>query len=366
MNNQQPYRRNVIHVVQHLAPGGLESLTLDLLNFANPQTNTLILSLEGNKEAAIKNWPKLEAFSDRLLFLDKKNGVHLAMIPVLVNLFRFLRVDVVHTHHIGPLIYAGIAAKIAKVQVRIHTEHDVWHLENKKHFNLQKWVLKAVKPILVGDASYVADTLRQRFHYANTITVKNGIDCEKFNLGSKKQARKQLGLDADTTFIGCAGRLETVKGHDLAIKSLALLPDSVHLVIAGQGSQRDKLQALAKRCAVTSRVHFLGLVEDMPIFYQAIDLFCMPSRCEGFPLSPLEAQACGTSAVLTNVGASRETLCPLSGFIVKPNRVLDLAIGLKQALDYPICFNPRTFVLAHSDIRQMVNSYESLATEALA
>lgn len=72
MNNQQPYRRNVIHVVQHLAPGGLESLTLDLLNFANPQTNTLILSLEGNKEAAIKNWPKLEAFSDRLLFLDKK------------------------------------------------------------------------------------------------------------------------------------------------------------------------------------------------------------------------------------------------------------------------------------------------------
>lgn len=366
MNNLPSYHRNVIHVVQHLAPGGLESLTLDLLNFANPQANTLIVSLEGDKETAIQQWPKLEAFSERLLFLDKKNGVRLNMIPVLVNLFRFLKADVVHTHHIGPLIYAGVAAKIAKVPVRIHTEHDVWHLENKKHFSLQKWVLKVVKPILVGDASYVAETLKQRFHYANTITVKNGINCDKFNLGSQKQAREQLGLDADTTFIGCAGRLETVKGHDLAIKALALLPDSIHLVIAGQGSQRETLQAIAKRCAVTSRVHFLGLVDDMPAFYQAIDLFCMPSRCEGFPLSPLEAQACGTSVVLSDVGASRETLCPLSGYIVKPNRVLDLALGLKHALDCPIRFNPRTFVLTHCDIQQMVNAYDNLATEALA
>ncbi|MBZ4288949.1 hypothetical protein LAN16_24115, partial [Mycobacterium tuberculosis] len=78
--------------------------------------------------------------------------------------------DVVHTHHIGPLLYAGYAARLTGVQTRIHTEHDAWHLQDDKRRHLQALALKAVQPTLVADATRVYNQLRSAFTYNNIIT----------------------------------------------------------------------------------------------------------------------------------------------------------------------------------------------------
>ncbi len=226
------------------------------------------------------------------MFLEKKSGVQPDIVLTLAKIFSTIKPDTVHTHHIGPLLYAGAAALISGVPCRIHTEHDVWHLSNKKHVKIQKMALKAVKPVLVGDADYVSKALKSQFDYHNTVTIKNGIDCEKFRPGCQKNARLKFGLPLSARIIGCAGRIEKVKGQDVMIKALSRLPAHVTLAIAGHGSEVDNLKSLAKKLAVEDRVIFLGLVEDMASFYQALDLFCLPSRMEGFPLSSLEAQAC--------------------------------------------------------------------------
>ena len=67
--------KKIIHVVQHLAPGGLETLTLDLLRLAKPADQVLIVSLEGTKDESIKNWPKLQPYHNQIVFLDKEPGV---------------------------------------------------------------------------------------------------------------------------------------------------------------------------------------------------------------------------------------------------------------------------------------------------
>ncbi|MGF1720989.1 glycosyltransferase [Vibrio kyushuensis] len=358
--------QTVIHVVQHLAPGGLESLALDLLTFSTPLNRVMIVSLEGEKEQAIEKWPRLKPFTSQILFLEKKPGVKFQTLTQLIKTFNQIKPDVVHTHHIGPLIYAGLAARLTSVPTRIHTEHDVWHLNNDKHLRLERLALNVTKPLLVADANLVKETLLSCFSYENTTTIKNGVDCERFRPGSMNIARKHFGIPFNKTIIGCAGRLERVKGHDLAIAALSYLPKSIHLVIAGIGSERAALERIADQYAVSDRVTFLGLVDDMQRFYQALDLFCLPSRSEGFPLSPLEAQACNIRTAVTNVGASRETLCPKTGQLIRANDIHDMADVLFHMTRITAIGEPRAFVLKNNNIRNMVKAYETLAENGIA
>jgi glycosyltransferase involved in cell wall biosynthesis len=284
----------------------------------------------------------------------------------LIKLFNSINPDVIHTHHIGPLLYAGLASKFSSAKVQIHTEHDTWHLNNDKHLRLEKMALKVAKPQLVADAKRVEESLLSHFSYENTTTINNGVDCEKFRPGSKAVARSHFCLPLDKKLIGCAGRLEYVKGHDLAIAALSYLPQSVHLVIAGQGTQRGKLEKITEQYGVSERVTFLGLVDDMQRFYQALDVFCMPSRSEGFPLAPLEAQACNVRVAVTDVGASKETLCPDSGMLIKANDIHHIVDVMSNMLCHPTESQPRNFIVKYYEIRNMVKAYECLALKALS
>lgn len=366
MGNQlATHGKKVIHVVQHLAPGGLETLTLDLLRFAKPYDQVLIVSLEGTKQESIDNWPKLESYHNQIVFLDKEPGVQFNVILKLIKAFKAIRPDVVHTHHIGPLLYAGYAARITGVPTRIHTEHDAWHLNNTKRRRLQALALKAAQPTLVADATRVYKQLCRAFSYKNIITIKNGVDCDKFRPQPITEARAKLNLPLDKHIIGCAGRLEQVKGQDQLIKALALLPANTIVAFAGVGSKREQLAALTNKLQLNERVIFLGLVEDMTTFYGALNVFCLPSRHEGLPLSTLEAQACNIPTVAMNVGSVDETLCPVSGTLVKSGSITGLANALLENQNE--CFlSPRSYVLEHFDIVKMVASYNDISEGAFA
>lgn len=367
MNSMTPKTgKKIIHVVQHLAPGGIESLTLELLRFANPEDQLLVVSLEGTKEQALQLWPRLIEYQDQMIFLNKAPGVQLGLVFTLVKAFKGVRPDVVHTHHLGPLMYAGYAAKLAGVPVRIHTEHDAWHLNDSKHKQLQSILLKAAKPTIVADASHVKEQLDNLFRYSRTVVIKNGIDCNKFNPGSKTLARQCFDLPLDKLIIGCAGRLETVKDHQTAIKAMKFLPEDSILVIAGDGSQREILQTLVETLNLEQRVRLLGQIDQMAHFYQALDVFCMPSLMEGLPLSLLEAQACNIPVVTTDVGAAAEAMCPQTGRLVKTQDVPGLAATLLQVLLQPRTHQPRDFVLSNFEIRKMAKAYYELSMGELA
>lgn len=357
----------IIHVVQHLAPGGLESLALNMLAFSSPNRRVLIVSLEGTKQEAISRWPRLKDVEDHLIFLDKPSRLNYSTFNKLFRLFRALKPSIVHTHHIGPILYGAITARLSGVKTRIHTEHDAWHLSAPKHRSLQKLALALAKPAVVADAQIVRDQLYHYLGYSDVSVIQNGIDCQRFKPGSKHLARQTLALPIRSVIIGSAGRLEHVKGHDVLLNAMPYLPKHVQLVIAGSGSQKESLQKLAIKLGIEQRVTLLGLVDDMCQFYQALDLFCLPSRSEGFPLSTLEAQACGVATVATDVGACCETLCPDSGSLVVSENPQALANAVLDALcQKDKTSSPRDFVIQHNDIRQMVKAYDKLATEISA
>jgi glycosyltransferase involved in cell wall biosynthesis len=347
----------IIHVVQHLAPGGLEVMALELARAQAATRPALVLSLEGSPEEAIAGWPRLAAQREALVFMGKRPGLDPRLPGRLVALFRRLRPAAVHTHHVGPLLYAGAAARIAGVARRIHTEHDAWHLANPRRRRVMRAALALAKPVLVADAPDVARAV----HHALGVlphVVQNGVDTARFAPGERLAARAALGLATNAKVIGIAARLERVKGVDVAIAALAGVPGAL-LAIAGRGAEEAALRAQAAALGVADCVRFLGLVGDMPGFYAACDIACLPSRNEGLPLAALEAQACGLRLVASAVGGVASAADPASARLVPAEDAAALAAALVDALGVPGP-DPRPFVLRTASLEAAARAYLDL------
>lgn len=352
--------QRTVQIVQHLQPGGIESMALELQRFARDGHDVHIVSLEGSRQTALTAWSRLLPVAGQLHFLDKPPGLRPGTLLRLVRLLRTLRPDALHTHHVGPLLYGGLAARLAGVRHLVHTEHDAWHLTDARRRALQSLVTRLVRPCLVADARLVREAAEEALPGRHFRVIANGIDTERFRPGNPRGARQRLGLPEGVRLIGCAARLETVKGHAVLLEALARLPGDIHLALAGQGSLAAELARQSEQLGIAGRVHFLGNVEAMPDFYAALELFCLSSFREGLPLSPLEAQACGIRCVLTDVGGNREALCPATGRLVPSGDPARLAEAIAAQLAVEPAASPREFVVNHGDVRVMTRAYEAL------
>ena len=352
----------VAQVVQHLAPGGIETMALDLQRKSATPENIHIISLEGNHHDSVAKWPRIKQLQ-RIHFLDKKPGLSTSTISQLYQLLKKLNVNVIHSHHVGPLLYGGIAAKMAGCR-HVHTEHDAWHLTQQK----RRWLVSAcfhlLRPAVAADARLVADNMQQHIPLFTPSVILNGIDTDTFRPADQGTARQKLNLPTDVPIIGCAGRFTAVKCHDVLIQAFAKLPNHTHLALAGGGELEQSLKSLAKKLHVDQRVHFLGVLDDMPTFYQAIDVFCLASKKEGLPLSPLEAQACQTVVVITDVGGCREAVDPASGILIAAGDIQALTSALQKQLTDGITpekqISAREFVVNHGNLERMINQYHQL------
>lgn len=126
---------------------------------------------------------------------------------------------------------------------------------------------------------------------------------------SKSEARRRLGLPQSIPLLGCAARLHPLKQLDLAIRVLGENA-AQHLALAGQGEDRERLDALARTLGVRDRLHFLGElgVAEIGVFLAALDCFVFPSAAESFGLAPVEAAQAGVPVIANDIEILREVL----------------------------------------------------------
>jgi glycosyltransferase involved in cell wall biosynthesis len=136
------------------------------------------------------------------------------------------------------------------------------------------------------------------------------------------QPQRPRLMSGDLLRIGVAGRLEPIKGIPLALHGLKSLADrgiDSRLLVAGDGSERSRLEALARRLSVSGRVQFLGFVDKMTAFFEAIDVFLCPSVREPFGLVCAEAMAHGVPVVGASVDGIPEVIDhQRTGICLKP------------------------------------------------
>ncbi len=139
--------------------------------------------------------------------------------------------------------------------------------------------------------------------------VPPGVDHERFAPGDRDRARTELGLGPGPMLL-FVGRIQPLKGVDVAIEATARLRPDVTLVIVGGPSgpdgesERGRLDRLVTSLGVGSQVRFVAPQPhaELARWYRAADVCLVPSRSESFGLVALEAAACGTPVVAAAVG----------------------------------------------------------------
>jgi len=160
--------------------------------------------------------------------------------------------------------------------------------------------------------------------------LRNGVDLQLFRPVEREEKRRLLGFGRTTLL--SVGNLVPLKGHDLAIRALRLLPE-MDLVIIGNGPERAALGALASNCGVADRVRFAGVLaqEKLRHHYGAADALVLASSREGWANVLLESMACGTPVVASNVGGTPEVVAgPESGMLMAERTPEALADAVRR------------------------------------
>ena len=173
--------------------------------------------------------------------------------------------------------------------------------------------------------------------------ISPGVERAFFAPGAREAARHAIGFDVDRPLVLFVGRIQPLKGPDVAIRALAALErDDVQLVLVGGSSGRNgdvqaaEAHALVDELGLHDQVHF---IEPQPhhilsSWYRAADVVLVPSRSESFGLVALEASACGIPVVASAVGGLLSLVDDgETGFLIAGRRPTDFATAIAAILD---------------------------------
>jgi teichuronic acid biosynthesis glycosyltransferase TuaC len=196
--------------------------------------------------------------------------------------------------------------------------------------------LLAVSHDLAGQMAVMGmDAAKITVHYT-------GLDRDRFRPLKHTQLRSQLSrelgfaLPDNAPLIACIGALIERKGQGIAITALNDIPGA-RLVLVGKGDDEARLRALAVSEGVETRVFFAGSVDHdlMPLILSAADVMVLPTVAEGLANAWVEALACGTPVVTSDVGGAREIItCDTAGRLVDRNPQA-VAAGINAVLNAP-------------------------------
>lgn len=175
--------------------------------------------------------------------------------------------------------------------------------------------------------------------------VAPGVDHHRFSPGDAPAARRRLALPTDRPVLAFVGRIQALKGVDVALRALAQVDDpTAELVVIGGPSGADgdaevhHLHGLADKLGVSDRVRWVAPVPHALLadWYRAADACLVPSRTESFGLVALEAAACGTPVVAADVGGLRTLVDHgRTGFLVEGRDPASFAAAVDELLGEP-------------------------------
>lgn len=212
-------------------------------------------------------------------------------------------------------------------------------LATHEHFRHGNWYRFRACEAIVPSRMQLKDTYRSCLLRPSRVhVVPNGVDTTRFTPLPREATRAELDL-ADVPLFVCAGRLDRGKGTHIAVRALALLAKGGHmatLTIVGDGPERDRLEILVAQLGLRRQVVFAGAQphDVLARYFAAAEAVLFPTELnEAFGLVPLQALACGTPVIASNIGAVRELIDSPgeNGLLVRPEPK-ELAASMQRVL----------------------------------
>lgn len=176
-----------------------------------------------------------------------------------------------------------------------------------------------------------------------------GTDLKRFHTIPKLEARQELGLQPTDEVVLYVGRFDPRKGIETLVRSFELIkrnsadPSNLRLMVVGgstsdkcDGQERQRIEQLVHELGIAENVIFAGRVghDRLPLYYTAADVCAIPSHYEPFGLVAIEAMACGTPVVASDVGGLKFTVVPgETGLLVPPQDTAAFAMAIGRILD---------------------------------
>lgn len=242
------------------------------------------------------------------------------------------RFDVVHDNTPRSIIGAALAARLEGVPVHVSSRRVVFPLRSPLSRFKYNWcqdsvlcVCGAVRDVLV--AGGVKDDKVE--------VVYEGVEPSLFDGPSPPMER----CGPDQVWVGISAALTPEKGHADLLEAMTMLArddDKVRLLVLGAGPLEAALRRRAADCGLAERVRFEGFRSDADAFVRNVDIFCLPSRSEGFSSAVLAAMANRLPVVATRVGGNPELVEDgVTGLLCPSGAPAALAAALRRLVDSP-------------------------------
>jgi glycosyltransferase involved in cell wall biosynthesis len=302
----------ICQVLHSLNVGGAEVLAARLARGLSPDFRYLFACLDelGSMGEQLRD----EGFQVEVL--NRRPGLDFRVVKELQSLARRERVDLFHAHQYTPFFYCAAGAFAKKRPPILFTEHGRWHpdLPSRKRMAFNRCFLRR-KDRVIG----VGETVRQALIKNEGIpsrrvgVIYNGVDLRPYDdpRPEKQTVRSELGLAAGDFVIIQVARLDHLKDHPTAIRTIERLSastPSARLLLVGAGPEQAPIEKEIAQRNLQSRVTLLGLRSDIPRLLAAADAFLLTSISEGIPLTLIEAMAARVPIVSTGVGGVYEVV----------------------------------------------------------
>ncbi|MFW5869275.1 MAG: glycosyltransferase [Planctomycetota bacterium] len=305
------YRIRILHILHSLRRAGAEMLAYELAVSNQDALETGVIVLDEMGPLA----EEFDAINVPVWFTSRCDGYDRSQVRQIAGILAEFQPDVIQAHQYTPLFYTVLARRKQKTGHILFTEHgrhypDVvsWkrRLANRLYF-----ARRAEKVTAVCDFTRRALIEKEGVPNKKIEVIYNGVEMQRFDQIEQAEARQQWALPDQTPVVVQVGNLRSVKDHPTALRAFAQthrkVPESL-LLLAGDGPDRRKLEALADELGIAKSVRFLGNVKEIPSLLTAADVMLMTSVSEAHSVSLLEAMASRLPIVATAVGGIPETV----------------------------------------------------------
>lgn len=364
----------VLHVLDSLAPGGLENGVVNVANRLQGKgfdIHSACLRFRGD---FAERMPEPE----KVVVMGKTEGFSMKAVRALRRHILDTGAEVIHSHNLGTLIYAALATFGGRTHPIVHGEHGQVQKQDltPKRLAQRRWLFKLCQSVHVVSSS-VRDNLQDLGldPKRKIVVTPNGVDSERFSpVQDKAAARQALGFPADAFVVGIVGRLVALKRHEMLFAAFEkLVPQwpSLRLLVVGDGgADRDRLIEAMKNHRYADRLLWAGHQNDLPKYYQAMDLLAAPSEIEGLSNAVLEGMACGVPVLAHSACGNAEVIeDDLTGFLSDIRDADMLAACIETTLKDPALLarcgaGARETVLKRYSMEAMAECYRQLYRKA--
>jgi glycosyltransferase involved in cell wall biosynthesis len=330
----------VLHIVSGLQVGGAEMVLSKLIAASSKseiQHTVISLTPEGGMQKRYK-----EANIDVIIFYFRGNEFRESL--RLFKLIMHLRPHIVQTWMYHSDLIGGLISRLSG-NARV-----IWGVRTTDVNIQQPWTTKTISRVcawlsyFIPHAIVAAAEASRRSHVAAGYraslfhVIPNGFDTSGLSIisANSQDIGFQFGFSNVHRIVGCIGRFHPAKDHRNFVQAAGLVAAKhadVRFLMVGRGldSSNAELAGWLAQTGVADRFVLLGERSDVPLCLAAMDIFCLPSRTEGFPNVVGEAMAMGLPCVVTDVGDASFLLGD-GGVVVPKEDSHALAAGLLRLL----------------------------------